>query len=135
MSESFSQEGYTLMGAASEVHNLLGGGLMEEIYQQSLEIELELRNVPFPRKEELLVYYKGRLLKKRYIPDLFVYGHIVVELKSVSAITPEHAAQLMNDMRITCSPIGYLINFGPIGKLPYKRFILSEFLREDLSRK
>lgn len=87
-----------------------------------------MRSVPFRRKEELLVHYKGRVLDKRYIPDLFVYERIVVELKSVSSIAPEHEAQLINYMRITRSPIGYLINFGPIGKLQYKRFILSEFL-------
>lgn len=119
------------MGAAFEVHNVQGGGLLEEIYQQSLEVELELRDIPFRRKEELKVHYKGRVLDKRYTPDLFVHGRIVVELKSVSTLAPEHEAQLMNYMRITRSPIGYLINFGPIGKLEYKRFILSEFLTND----
>jgi GxxExxY protein len=128
MPEPYSEEGYALMGAAFEVHNVLGGGLLEEIYQQSLEIEFELRNIPFRKKEELLVYYKDRVLEKRYIPDLFVYGRIVVELKAVSSISPDHEAQLINYMRITRSPIGYLINFGPIGKLQYKRFILSELL-------
>ncbi len=128
MPEPYSEEGYALMGAAFEVHNVLGGGLLEEIYQQSLEIELELRDIPFRKKKELLVYYKTRILNKRYIPDLFVHGRIVVELKAVSAIAPDHEAQLMNYMRITRSPIGYLINFGPIGKLQYKRFLLSDFL-------
>ena len=52
---------------------------------------------------------------------------MIVELKAVSAILPEHEAQLMNYMRITKSPVGYLINFGPIGKLEYKRIILSQF--------
>ena len=47
MSEPFSEEGYALMGAAFEVHNVQGGGLLEEIYQQSLEVELELRRIPF----------------------------------------------------------------------------------------
>ena len=131
MPEPYSEEGYALMGAAFEVHNVQGGGLLEEIYQQSLEIELELRDIPFRRKEELKVYYKGRELDKRYIPDLFVHERIVVELKAVSALAPEHEAQLLNNMRITRSPIGYLINFGPIGKLEYKRFILSEFLQND----
>lgn len=131
MPEPYSEEGYALMGAAFEVHNVQGGGLLEEIYQQSLEIELELRGIPFRRKEELKVYYKGRELEKRYIPDLFVHERIVVELKSVSALAPEHEAQLLNYMRITRSPIGYLINFGPVGKLQYKRFILSEFLQND----
>lgn len=122
------EEGYALMGAAFEVHNVMGGGLLEEIYQQSLEIELTLRQIPFVRKQELKVFYKGREIEKKYTPDLFVYRQIVVELKAVSAICPEHEGQLMNYMRITHSPIGYLINFGPIGKLQYKRFILSEFV-------
>ena len=112
--QPYSEEGYALMGAAFEVNNELGGGLAEEIYQQSLEIELELRGIPFWSKHEIPVFYKQRELKKRYIPDLMVYDKIVVELKSVSALLPEHEGQL--------------INFGPIGKLEYKRFILSEFL-------
>lgn len=119
------------MGAAFEIHNVLGGGLLEEIYQQSLEIELALRQIPYRRKEELKVYYKGNELEKRYIPDLIVFERIVVELKAVSEIAHEHEAQLMNYMRVTRSPIGYLINLGPIGKLQYKRFILSEFLPHD----
>ena len=116
------------MGAAFEVHNVQGGGLFEAIYQQSLEIEMEMQGIPFRRKQELKVYYKGRELQKRYIPDLFVFGRIVVEIKSVSSLCPEHEAQLMNYMRITRTPVGYLINFGPIGKLQYKRFIISEHL-------
>jgi GxxExxY protein len=126
--QPFSEEGYALMGAAFDVHNTLGGGLLEEIYQQSLEIELSLRGIPFRRKHEVQVYYKDRELDKKYVPDLFVFDKIVVELKAVSALSPDHEAQLSNYMRISRSPIGYLINFGPIGKLEYKRFILSEFL-------
>ena len=121
-------EGYALMGAAFEVHGILGGGLLEEIYQESMEIELELRGIPFRSKQELRVQYKDQRLKKRYIPDLFVCEQIVVELKAVSSLTPDHEAQLMNYMRITRQPIGYLINFGPIGRLEWKRIILSEFL-------
>ena len=116
------------MGAAFEVHSVLGGGLTEEVYQQSLEIELTVRSIPYRRKHSLKVFYKGWELQKRFIPDLFVHEKVVVELKSVSAITPEHECQLINYMRISRSPIGYLINFGPIGKLQFKRFILSDFL-------
>lgn len=123
----FADEGYRLMGAAFEVHNVQGGGLLEEIYQQSLEFELNLRSIPFLRKKPLTVYYKNRELEKKYIPDLFVFERIIVELKSVSNLNTEHEAQIMNYMRITKQPVGYLINFGPIGKLQYKRFIISEF--------
>ena len=126
--QPLAQEGYELMGAAFEVHNVQGGGLSEEIYQQSLELELELRGIPFRRKQELAVSYKGRELQKRCIPDLFVFERIVVELKAVAALGSDHESQIINYMRITKQPVGYLINFGPLGKLQYKRFVLSEFL-------
>ncbi|MFO0705266.1 MAG: GxxExxY protein, partial [Nitrospira sp.] len=113
--------------AALEVHNVLGGGLAEEIYQQSLEVELGLRSIPYRRKHQLAVHYKGSLLATTYIPDLVVFDRIIVELKSVAAICTEHDAQLMNYLRITRSPVGYLINFAPIGKLEFKRFVCSEY--------
>lgn len=123
----FAQEGFDLMAAAFEVHNQQGGGLVEEIYQESLEIELQLRGIVFSSKPELLVFYKGRTLKRRFVPDLVVLDRLVVELKSVKLLLPEHEAQLMNYMRITRQPVGYLINFGPIGKVEWKRFVLSQF--------
>src|SRR5213592_181546 len=89
-------EGYKLMGAAFEVYNEQGYGMAEEIYQESLEIELELRGIPFRSTQELSCFYKGRELKKRYVPDLFVLGCLVVEFKAVSQILAEHEAQLIN---------------------------------------
>jgi GxxExxY protein len=121
-------ESYRLLGAAFEVYNDRGFGLGEEIYQECLEIELELRGIPFRAKQELACFYKGRELKKRYIPDLFVFDSIVVELKAVSQLLPEHESQLLNYMRLTKQPLGYLINFGKAGGLDFKRIILSEFL-------
>ena len=53
---------------------------------------------------------------------------IVAELKAVSTLHPDHEAQLLNYMRITRSPVGYLINFGPIAKVEWKRFVLSDFV-------
>ncbi len=131
--EPYAEEGYALMGAAFEVHNVQGGGLAEEIYQESLEIELGLRSLPFRRKQELRVFYKDTELRHRYIPDLIVFEGVVVELKALSALTAEHEGQLLNYMRITRMPVGYLINFGPLGKLQYKRFILSEFTERTAS--
>jgi GxxExxY protein len=124
----FAQEGYDLMAAAFEVHREQGGGMAEEIYQESLEIEQEQRGIPFESKRELRVHYKSTELRRRYVPDLLVFNGIVVELKAVSALTPDHETQLLNYMRVTRSPVGYLINFGPISKLEWKRFVLSEFL-------
>ena len=122
----FKEEGYKLMGAAFEVYNQLGYGMAEEIYQQSLEIELSLRGIPFRTKQELLVFYKDRQLETRYKPDLLVFEGVVVELKAVTELTSDHEAQLFNYMRIARQPVGYLLNFGHKGELQWKRFILSD---------
>ena len=119
-------EGYQLMGAAFEVHNQLGYGLAEEVYQQSLEIELELRSIPFLSKQQLAVFYKKRRLETNYCPDLLVFGAIVVELKATTDLIAEHEAQLFNYMRISRQQVGYLLNFGKKGELQWKRIILSD---------
>lgn len=122
----FKDEGYKLMGAAFEVYNQLGYGMAEEIYQQSLQIELELRGISFQGKSKLDVFYKCRKLETHYEPDLIVFGAIVVELKAVTELISDHEAQLFNYMRISRQPVGYLINFGHKGELQWKRFILSD---------
>ena len=116
------------MGAAFEVYNDRGYGLAEDIYQECLEIELALRRIPFRSKAELKCFYKGRELKKRYVPDLYVFGCLVVELKAVTELAAEHEAQLFNYMRIARQPVGYLLNFGHKDTLEWKRLILSEFI-------
>ncbi|HZZ79165.1 MAG TPA: GxxExxY protein [Gemmataceae bacterium] len=122
----FKEEGYRFMGAAFEVYNEIGYGMAEEIYQQSLEIELSLRGISFVTKQELAVYYKGRELLTRYIPDLIVSGGIVVELKAVSELISEHEAQLFNYMRISRQRVGYLVNYGHKSELQWKRLILDD---------
>lgn len=122
----FKQEGYDLMGAAFEVFNELGYGMAEEIYQQSLEIELTLRGIPFVSKHSLRAFYKDHTLEARYTPDLFVFNGIVVELKAVAELVSDHEAQLFNYMRIARQPVGYLLNFGHKGELQWKRFVLSD---------
>ncbi len=132
--EIYKDEGYKLMGAAFEVYNDRGYGLAEEIYQECLEIELGFQGIPFRSKQELICFYKGQQLKKKYVPDLFVFGALVVELKAVSELVPEHEAQLINYMRITRQPVGYLINFGHKDTLEWKRIILSEYIPEQTAK-
>ena len=96
--EIYKDEGYRLTGAAFEVHNVQGYGMAEEIYQECLELELEMRGIQFKAKQELRCFYKGRELKRRYVPDLFVFDALVVELKAVTQLLPEHEAQLINYM-------------------------------------
>lgn len=122
-----AKEGYALMAAAFEVYGELGGGLFKEIYQEAMELELGLRGISYNANQEMSVFYKGQELKQRYRPDLLVSGGIVVGIQSVTALTPEDFAQLMNFMRVSCQSVGYLINFGPIHKVEWKRIILREF--------
>lgn len=120
----FKQEGYELMGAAFEVYNELGFGLSEEIYQQSLEIELGLRSISFVSKATLQVKYKDVPLTAVYRPDLLVHGGIVVELKAAKSLISEYEAQLFNYMRISKKCVGYVINFGKPDELEWKRIII-----------
>jgi len=120
----FAKEGFELMGAAFEVHATLGGGMAEEIYQESLEIELGMRSIPFESKVPLRASYKGQQLLKEYFPDLLLGEGLVAELKSVIKLLPEHEAQLLNYLRITGKRVGYLINFGPAAKVEWKRFVV-----------
>jgi len=126
--EIYKDEGYRFMGAAFEVYNDRGYGMAEEVYQECLEFELELRGISFRAQQEIKCFYKGRELKKRYVPDLVVCDVLVVELKAVSVLCPEHEAQLINYLRITRQPVGYLVNFGHKGGLEWKRFTLSELI-------
>jgi GxxExxY protein len=89
-----------------------------------LEIELEIRRIPFESKKQLTVFYKSRKINKVYIPDLYVYGGIIAELKSVKELLPEHEAQLFNYMKITKTKVGYLINFCSKDELEWKRYII-----------
>ena len=118
------QEGYDLMAAAFEVYNEQGHGFAEEVYQESLELELGLRRIPFSSKGELEIRYKGVALRKRYVPDLVVFECIIAELKAVKCLLPEHEAQLLNYLKATGFRAGYLLNFGCPSKLEWKRMVL-----------
>ncbi|MBN1269798.1 MAG: GxxExxY protein [Kiritimatiellae bacterium] len=120
----FKQEGYEMMGAAFEVYNEQGHGFLEDVYQESVEKELRRRGIPFQPKWGLLIYYKGEPLRQKYIPDLLVHGEIVVELKAVKMLLPEHEAQLLNYLKASRKRVGYLINFGCPDRLEWKRMVL-----------
>lgn len=120
----FQQEGYDFMAAAFEVYNAMGSGFLEEVYQESLELELGRRGIPFSAKPRLRLFYKEQALKKYYEADLIVMGGIIVELKAAKMLTSEHEAQLINYLRATRKRVGYLLNFGSFPKLEWKRFVL-----------
>lgn len=106
-----------------DVYNALGHGFLEAVYQEALELELGMREIPFQPQSELTIYYKGRPLKKTYFPDLLVFDSLVVELKALDALTGVEEAQLLNYLKATRRQVGVLINFGSPKGLEWKRMV------------
>ena len=104
-----------------EVHNTLGFGFLEAVYQEAMEIELNKRNIPFVPQKRIQILYKNTILNQYYVTDLFCYDKIIVELKAVSTILPEHEAQIINYVKATGTKLGLLFNFGE-ESLYFKRF-------------
>ncbi len=116
---------YAIIGAAMEVHRQLGCGFLEAVYQEALEIELLVRNIPFRSQVELPVTYKGRMLKASYKSDVIAYEAVIVELKALSHMTNTEEAQVLNYLKATGHEVGLLINFGRLS-LEYKRMVRSK---------
>lgn len=102
---------YDVVGAAQEVHKVLGRGLSEAIYQEALAIEMRSRGMEFEREKRLNLYYKDILLDKTYLAD-FYYRGVLIEMKAVEKLGSEHRSQLFNYMRITKLDRGVLLNFS-----------------------
>ena len=95
-----------------EVHKELGPGLLETAYEAALCHELTLRGIRFERQKPVPVIYKGFTLEVGFRIDVLVEDTVVLELKSVEALLPIHDAQLINYLRLTDKPIGFLVNFN-----------------------
>jgi len=108
----FKEESYKIVGAAMEVHRLLGCGFVEPVYQEALEKEFTLRGIPYEREKELDINYKGYTLTKTFRADFICYNKIILELKAVKEFTDEHYAQTFNYLRASGMELGILINFG-----------------------
>ncbi len=113
---------YAVIGAAIEVHNELGPGFLEAVYQEALVEELKTRAVPHAREVDLPVYYKGKRLACYYRADLICFESVIVELKALSALTRAHEAQVVNYLKATGLQTGLLLNLGA-DSLQYKRLI------------
>src|SRR5262245_48416633 len=99
--------------AAIDVHRELGGpGLLEDVYEEALCHELQLRGMEVQRQIGVAIEYKGRLLRKRLVIDLLVNGEIIDEVKSVEAYNEIFQAQLLTYLSLTKKRLGLVINFG-----------------------
>jgi GxxExxY protein len=100
-----------VIGAAIEVHRVLGPGLLESAYHDCLIHELQLRGVGFESEVPLAVEYKGLMIGQAYRADLLVENRVLVELKTVDTVLPVHKAQLLTYLRLMNRKLGLLINF------------------------
>jgi GxxExxY protein len=117
------QESYAIIGACFEVYNEKGPGFLEPVYQECLEIELELRGIPFLSKPQLRLTYKDRILQKTYQPDVTCFDSVIVEIKAVSELIDEHRAKVHNYLKATGYRLGLLVNFGAHRQLEYERIV------------
>jgi GxxExxY protein len=101
-----------IIGAAIEVHKVLGPGLLESAYQECLEYELGFRGLSYESEVPIPVRYKGKLLCEAYRSDLLIENRVIVELKAQREIADIHRAQLLTYLRLSRKKLGLLINFN-----------------------
>jgi GxxExxY protein len=117
-------EVYQVIAAAMDVYYKLGRGFLEPVYQEAFGMELASRRIPFEPQAEVIIFYKGQPLKKRYVPDVVCFDQIIVELKACERLSGVEEAQLLNYLRATRKRVGLLINFGSRGRLEWKRYVV-----------
>ena len=124
-SEELDRVAHEVIGAAIEVHSVLGPGYLESVYEEAMSIELGLRGIPFARQTDVAVSYKGQQVGKGTM-DFLVNGTLVVELKAVTELAPVHKAQVMSYLKATGCKLGLLINFNvALLKDGIRRIVLS----------
>ena len=120
----FEEESYRIRGAVFEVYREMGNGFAEPVYQECLEKELAMQDVPFAAQQELTILYKGTPLQKKYEPDFHCFGKIIVEIKAVKQLLPEHRAQIHNYLKASGLELGLLVNFGHYPGVEIERIVL-----------
>jgi GxxExxY protein len=121
----FKEESYAIRGACFEVYKEMGPGFLEAVYQECLAREFARREIPFSAQKQLGLSYKGEPLEQTYVPDFICHDKIIVEIKGVKNIAPEHRAQLLNYLKATGIKLGFLVNFGHYPQIEIERMARS----------
>jgi GxxExxY protein len=119
----YKVESYQLIGACFDVYKEQGCGYSESIYNESLTIELGLRDIPFISKPQVQLSYKGRTLEQFFEPDFITYGKITLEIKAIERLTDRERAQAMKYLKATGHQLGLLVNFGHFPGLEWERIV------------
>lgn len=118
----YKELAFEIIGAAMEVHKILGPGFDEKVYQAALEHELMLRKIAYTPQKHIQVIYKDKIIADYYL-DIVVDEKVDVELKAVDALAKVHQAQVLSYLKASALRLGLLINFGE-ESLKFKRIIL-----------
>ncbi len=125
----YKEEVFKIVGAAMEVHRVLGPGFLEAVYQEALAIEFKLRNIPYVEFPKLKIDFKGIILKKYYVPDFLCYDEIIVEIKAIQQCTKDDESQIINTLNSAKKVVGVLINFGE-PSLFHRRFVNTKNIKK-----
>ena len=113
---------YKIIGTAMEVHKELGCRFLEPVYQEALETELENQGLPYKSQSVIDIYYKQKLLEKKYQPDFICFNEEIIEIKALEQLSGIEESQIINYLKASKLKVGLLINFGS-KSLEYKRFV------------
>ncbi|KAA3636831.1 MAG: GxxExxY protein [Bacteroidetes bacterium] len=130
---NINQITHRIIGCAMEVHNTLGNGFQEVIYQRALAIELEAAGLSFKREMEMSIFYKGAQIGIRRV-DFFIEDKVMLEIKAVEKLENSHKAQAINYCEAYNIADGLLINFGGLS-LEFKRVYNKKFVKPQKSRR
>lgn len=119
MSLLYPEESNMLLGLAIQLHNELGCGFKEKVYQDAFEVLLKENGIPYIPEAHITLTYHGVTLKHDFYYDFLCYGKIGVELKAANEIIGEFESQLINYLHVSNHQLGLLLNFGSTS-LQYK---------------
>ena len=134
----YRDEVYKLVGMAFEVYNELKSGFLEAVYQEAFEQVLISNDVPYVREKNIIIYFRGKPLKKSYKADFVAYDSILIEFKAHAGITADDEAQVLNYLKGTRLPVALLFNFGNCRRLEWRRYAMSrknELIEEDREKR
>ena len=121
MAYLYPMESKVLMRIAIQLHNEVGRGFKEKVYQDAFEVLLKENKIPYEREKHISMIFHGEKLEHDFFYDFLCYGKIGVELKALNELLGEHESQIINYLYVSEQQLGLLLNFGR-DKLEYKWF-------------
>lgn len=118
----YEQQTYQIIGSCMKVHQELGSGFLESVYQEAVEKTFSKNQVPYKRQQKIKIHFDGAELDKYFVADFVCFDKIILEIKACEYISKSHKDQLLNYLKSTKMEIGLLVNFGE-SSLKWKRLI------------